>query len=69
MKMVIKKRYLVVFDKRELGYASLTNFEDYQSAQAYADKYNSNEYLIQDYGKVHVEEEIVTRQIIKNKKS
>ena len=66
--MVIRKRYLVVFDNRELGEASLTNFEDYQSAQAYADKYNSNKYLIQDYGKVHVEEEIVTRQIIENKK-
>lgn len=65
MKYTKKRTFLVVFDNQELGQASLTNFADYESAKAYADKYNSINDLILDYGKVHVEEEIITRRIVK----
>lgn len=65
MEYTKKRTFLVVFDNKKLGDASLTNFADYESAKAYADKYNSIDALIIDYGKVHVEEEIVTRRIVK----
>lgn len=58
------KRILVVFDNQRLTNNFLIACNSLQDAREYVKRFNSNEKLVKDNGKVHIEEEIITRKII-----
>jgi hypothetical protein len=61
---VSSERFLVVFDNKKLTDNYLIACNDLQSAREYVEKFNSNEKLVKDNGKVHIEQETITQKII-----
>ena len=61
---VSSERFLVVFDNKRLTDNFLIACNDLQDARKYVEKFNSNEKLVKDNGKVHIEQETITQKII-----
>lgn len=62
---VSSERFLVVFDNKKLTNNYLIACNDLQSAREYVEKFNSNEKLVKENGKVHIEQETITQKIIR----
>lgn len=61
---VSSERFLVVFDSKRFTDNFLVAYYDLQCAREYAKRFNANEKLVKENGKVHVEQETITRKII-----
>ena len=61
---VTNERFLVMFDDQKLTKNYLIACDSLQSAREYVERFNSNEKLVKENGKVHIEQEIITQKII-----
>lgn len=61
---VTSERFLVMFDNKRLTDNFIIACNDLQEAREYVEKFNSNEKLVKENGKVHIEQETITQKII-----
>ena len=63
-KIKVKTTYHVCFDSNKLKDGHLIMCDTLEEALLYANKYNQNEQLVNEYGRVHVEIQVLTREVI-----